>query len=75
MQQYQKSFLYTSIILAFLSSAYAEESEGIELDAVVVKAQSFSQQIGTQKITAEQIKRQAGKDRFIEIKSKCSLFK
>lgn len=62
MQQYQKSFLYTSIILAFLSSAYAEESEGIELDAVVVKAQSFSQQIGTQKITAEQIKRQAGKD-------------
>lgn len=62
MKQYQKSFLYTSVILALSPAVNAEEAESVALDAVVVKAQSFSQQIGTQKITAEQIKRQPGKD-------------
>ncbi|WGE75582.1 TonB-dependent receptor plug domain-containing protein [Actinobacillus equuli] len=60
MKRFSHSLLYSSILPALTNAAYAEETA--ELEEVVVVGQSFSQQVGTQKITAEQIKRQAAKN-------------
>ncbi|UTH26459.1 Plug domain-containing protein [Actinobacillus suis] len=60
MKHFSHSLLYSSILLALTNAAYAEETA--ELEEVVVVGQSFSQQVGTQKITAEQIKRQVSKN-------------
>lgn len=60
MKNFSHSSLYISILLVLSHTTYAEEVAS--LDEVVVVGRSFSQQVGTQKITAEQIKRQAAKN-------------
>lgn len=64
MKKYPYSLTYSAVMMALATSAYAEEtySEVEVLDEVVVTADSFSQQIGTQKITQEQIARQPTKN-------------
>lgn len=54
MKKTQIALLISSVIAI---NAYADEKEIAELDEVLVVGSSFSQQIGTQKITEEQIKR------------------
>lgn len=65
MRKFQHALLYKSIFIALSSCAYANElgtnEEVITLDTVNVKATSFSQQIGTQKVTEEQISRRPTK--------------
>ncbi|VEI44425.1 TonB-dependent receptor plug [Actinobacillus equuli] len=48
MKRFSHSLLYSSILLALTNAAYAEETA--ELEEVVVVGQSFSQQVGTQKL-------------------------
>lgn len=62
MKKQSYSLLYTSIMFALASQAWAEETESLQLDEVLVSGSSFSQQVGTQKITEEQIKRQPTKN-------------
>ncbi|AWI50352.1 TonB-dependent receptor [Actinobacillus porcitonsillarum] len=61
MTKYKHSLLYTSVMLALSYPAYAENTVE-QLDEVIVSGSSFSQQIGTQKITEEQIKRRPTKN-------------
>lgn len=62
MKKQSYSLLYTSIMFALASQAWAEETESLQLDEVLVSGSSFSQQVGTQQITEEQIKRQPTKN-------------
>lgn len=68
MKKFQYTLLYTSILIAFSSVVSAEEVTNIQeeqdsttLDTVEVKALSFSQQVGTQKINEQQIARRPTK--------------